>query len=76
MAITLAQAEAKLTLWMTAEDKVASGQSYVIEIDGSRRELRRANLTEIREAIAYWNNMAIALGRRASSRSRVRYVKN
>lgn len=76
MAITLAQAEAKLTLWMAAEEKVASGQSYIIEVDGSRRELRRADLAEIRKTIDYWNDKAVALGRRASGRSRVRYIAN
>ena len=50
--ITLAQAEAKLTTWMDAEDKVAQGQEYSI---GSRR-LKRADLAEIRQQITYWNS--------------------
>ncbi|MFA6575126.1 MAG: DUF6148 family protein [Nocardioides sp.] len=50
--ITLAQAEAKLTLWMAAEDAVANrGQAYSIE----GRSLSRANLAEIRDAIDYWD---------------------
>lgn len=57
--ITLAQAEAKLTLWMDAEDRVASGQSYTI----NGRSLTRANLKEIRETITYWNSMVQRLTR-------------
>ena len=49
--ITLTQATAKLALWMTAEDKVAAGQSYSI----AGRTLTRANLKEIRETIDYWD---------------------
>mgnify|MGYP000143711218 FL=1 len=48
--ITLAQAEAKLTLWMDAEDKVAAGQSYSI----AGRQLSRASLGEIRTQIEFW----------------------
>lgn len=74
--ITLAQAEAKLTLWMAAEEKVAASQSYSIEVDGSRRELRRADLAEIRKNIDYWNAKVIAASRRASGRSNSRTLVN
>lgn len=74
--ITLAQAEAKLTLWMDAEEKVAAGQSFTIEVDGTRRELRRADLSEIRRTIDYWNSKVVALSRRASGRSNSRYLVN
>jgi hypothetical protein len=50
--LTLAQAEAQLASYMTAETKVLQGQSYSI---GSR-QLTRANLQEIREGITYWNS--------------------
>lgn len=49
--ITLADAETKLALWMAAEEKVASGQSYSI----GGRSLTRANLREIREQIEFWD---------------------
>ena len=49
--ITLAQAEARLTEYMTAESKVLGGQSYSI----AGRAMTRANLKEIRDGIAYWN---------------------
>lgn len=51
-AITLEQAQAKLTLWMTAEEKVASGQSYQI----GARALRRADLDLIGNRIEYWES--------------------
>ena len=40
----------RLELWLEAEAAIATGQSYKI---GSR-ELRRANLPEITEQIAFW----------------------
>ncbi len=51
--ITLAQAQAKLTLWMAADDAVANGQSYSI----AGRTLTRANSAEIMKNINYWNGM-------------------
>lgn len=49
--ITLAQAEAKLALWMDAMDKVASSQSYSI----AGRSLSRANLSDIQAQIEFWD---------------------
>jgi len=49
--ITLAQAEAKLALWMEADDKVASGQSYSI----GGRSLSRADGKLIKENIMSWD---------------------
>lgn len=48
--ITLAQAEAKLALWMEADDAVAGGQGYSI----GNRSLTRADSKEIRENMQYW----------------------
>lgn len=72
--ITLAQAEAKLTLWMTAEESLATSQSYEIDVDGSRRQLTRANLKEVAERITFWNGKVRDLTRSASGRSRTRYL--
>ena len=69
-AITLAQAEAQLDLYIQAEAKVLSGQSY--EIAG--RKLTRANLAEIREGVDTWNKRVIDLTERAAGRSRTRTV--
>jgi len=49
--ITLAQAEAKLAIWLDAEDKVAAGQSYSI----GGRSLTRADLKMIGERVTYWD---------------------
>lgn len=57
--ITLAEAEAKLALWMAAEDKVASGQSYTI----NGRTLTRANLKEISDNIDRWDARVKRLSR-------------
>jgi hypothetical protein len=50
--ITLAQAQAALDLWITADQKVAKNQSY--EVNG--RKLTRADAAEITNKIDYWNN--------------------
>ncbi len=49
--ITKAQAESRLTEYLSAESAVLSGQSYSVQ----GRALTRANLREIREGIAYWD---------------------
>lgn len=51
--ITLAQAEAQLTAWLSASTAVASGQAYSI----AGRSLTRADAKEIRENIKFWNDM-------------------
>lgn len=48
--ITLAQAEAQLTLWLNASTAIASGQEYTI----GDRHLKRADLAEVRESIKMW----------------------
>lgn len=68
--ITLAQAEAQLTLYLAAEEKVLSGQSY--EIAG--RRLTRANLAEIQTGINTWNDRVKQLSLRATGRGRARTV--
>lgn len=55
--ITLETAQKHSDAWLEAELTVTTGQSYTI---GSR-VLTRANLTEIRNAIDYWNKKVIAL---------------
>ncbi|MGR9045632.1 MAG: DUF6148 family protein [Gammaproteobacteria bacterium] len=57
--ITLAQAEAKLALWIAAEESVAAGQSYSI----GDRSLTRANLSDIRASITYWDQQVKRLTR-------------
>lgn len=50
MAITLAQAEAQLALWIAADAKVAQGQAFTI----GERSLTRAKSDEIQRRIDYW----------------------
>lgn len=50
--ITLETAKKHLDTWLEAEMAVSTGQSYTI---GSR-SLTRANLSEIRKSINYWND--------------------
>lgn len=58
-AITLAQAESKLTEWLAADTAVATGQAYSI----AGRTLTRADAKVIRDNIEYWNRMVQRLTR-------------
>lgn len=53
--ITLAQAEARLTEYLTAEATVLTGQSYSIAAGGNARQWTGADIAEIREGIAFWD---------------------
>ena len=68
--ITLAQAEAQLALYLTAEEKVLSGQSY--ELLG--RRLTRANLADIQLGIKTWNDRVTTLSSAATSGGRARAI--
>lgn len=69
-AITLAQAEAQLALYLAAEEKVLTGQSY--EIAG--RKLTRANLAEIQRGVEIWQGRVVTLTNKSRGRSRARTV--
>lgn len=66
--ITLAMAEARLTLYLDAEAKILSGQE--VTMDGKR--LRRADLDMVQRGIATWNTRCHSLG--AGDRLRVMEV--
>jgi len=68
--ITLAQAEAQLALYLTAEEKVLSGQSY--ELLG--RRLTRANLADIQLGIKTWNDRVTTLSAATTSGGRSRVI--
>ena len=60
---TQAHAQARLQLWLDADEAVSKGQSYSI----GDRSLTRASVNEIRNQIAYWQRQvegfrAAALG--------------
>ncbi len=65
-AISLATAQAQLTLWIEADTAVASGQSYTI---GSR-SLTRASAAEITEKIKFWQSKCASLARGGGVRIR------
>lgn len=70
--ISLEVAQKHLDAWLEAELTVTTGQSYTV---GSRA-LTRANLTEIRNSIDYWNGKVQKLERlqRKGGRNRIRRV--
>ena len=74
--ITLEQAQAKLTLWMAAEESLAVSQSYSIDIEGNSRSLTRADLAEVAKRITYWQGKVVALSGAAAGQSRSRTVVN
>ncbi len=51
-----ADAQARLQMWLDAEEAVSSGQSYSI----GDRSLSRANLSEITDRITYWQRQVDA----------------
>jgi len=69
-ALTAAQAEAKLTAYLAAEEKILLGQ--VVEIDGQR--LQRADLEKVIAGRKYWEGRVAELQARESGRGRVRTV--
>lgn len=64
--ITLKTAKNHLDAWLEAELACATGQSYTI---GSRT-LTRANLSEIRKTIRYWQGMVTKLENQATKGGR------
>lgn len=58
-AITLADAEAQLALWLAASTAVAGGQEYTI----GTRTLKRVDAREIREQLEYWDGKVRQLSR-------------
>lgn len=72
--ITLAQAETALASWLAADAALATSQSYRISVNGSERQLTRADAAEVRENIKFWDAKAKALAAAASGRPRTRYM--
>jgi hypothetical protein len=68
--ITLDRAREHLEAWLDAELAVSTGQSYQI---GTRR-LQRANLSEIRQQIAYWQRKIYELDGNNRNKRVVRIV--
>jgi hypothetical protein len=67
--ITLAQAEAKLTLWMQVNDDIASnGQSTAI----LGRSFVAADLAEVNQQIVFWDGQVKQLSANSTGGIRVR----
>lgn len=62
--ITLAQAQAKLDMWLDAEEALATSQSYSI----GGRQLTRANLDQVEAAIDRWDRRVKMLSRGSGPR--------
>ena len=62
--ITLETAKRHLDAWLEAELAVTNAQSYTI---GSRT-MTKANLTEIRKSIEYWQGKGQCAGERSQTR--------
>ena len=67
--ITLEQAQAKLALWMAADDAVSRDQEHWVE----GRRVTRADARTIRQSIDYWNQQVKRLT--PSKVARVRYMR-
>lgn len=69
--LTLAQWEARLTAYLSAETAALTNQEYEIDTGNGRRKLRRADLAEIRRGINECNQQ---IARLSTTRGRTRYV--
>lgn len=68
--LTVALAQAQLDLYLEAERKVLSNQSYSL----LGRTLTRANLAEIQDGIDLWDRRIKDLAAKESGRGRTRIV--
>lgn len=71
MAESAESLQERLDAYKAAELKVLSGQEYEIDTGGARRRLKRADLAEVRAAIA---NLQSQLDAANGTRRRIRYV--
>ena len=62
-AITLSQAQIQLNSWLAADTATAAGQSYSIAAGNGSRTVTRANASEIRNNIVFWEAKVDALSR-------------
>jgi hypothetical protein len=70
----LEQQQARLTLYLSAEAKILSGQQYTIGEGTTRRQLQRADLAEVRQEIALLTARIAVLSAGASGQRRVRTI--
>lgn len=71
MAFTAKECRDRLKIWLDAEAAIASGQSYTID----NRRLERANLSQVREQIKFWQKELAKAEARESGRGRRRVTR-
>jgi outer membrane PBP1 activator LpoA protein len=69
--ITLKQAQEHLQAWLKAELEISTSQSYKI----GTRSLTRADLSQVREQIKYWQGKVAELENAAKGRGRNRVFR-
>lgn len=69
MAISKAQAETQLALWIAADAALAAGQSYSI----AGRALTRVDAEQVRANIDYWDRRVNTMADGRTGGARVRY---
>ena len=75
MTIQLDTAQKHLDVWLEAELSIANGQSYTLATTNGSRTLTRANLTEVRNSIAFWEKKVEEAKAATKGRSRSRIYR-
>lgn len=75
MALTAAQIQARLDLYLAAETKILKGQEYTIGDGSTGRKLRRADLAEVRAEIRQLSADLGAAQARETRGRRVLYIR-
>lgn len=70
--MTLAYAKEQLGVWLDAMEKVSGGQEYTIGGIRNGRQLRRADLPEIRSTVEWWEKKVAQLEAGATGGIRIR----
>lgn len=71
-AISLELAQGKLQTWLDADDAIATGQSYELDIAGTKRKVTRADAAVVQERIKYWTRIVNRLEGRGNTAPSVR----
>ena len=70
--LTPAYAKEQLGVWLDALERVSGGQEYTIGGIRNGRQLKRADLPEIRNTVDYWQQQIKKLEATGSSGIRIR----
>lgn len=72
--MTIEIAQAHYDAWLAADLALATSQSYRISVNGSERQLARADAAEVRLNLEYWLGQVKLLTSAGTRRARTRYV--